>query len=39
MLKRASRSRPVQEALGFLVARYLGLVRRTNRFVTEPSDA
>jgi lysophospholipid acyltransferase (LPLAT)-like uncharacterized protein len=31
--------RPVQEALGFLFARYLGLVRRTSRFVMEPPDA
>jgi hypothetical protein len=38
-LKRLSRSRPVQEAVGFLAARYLGLVRRTNRFVMEPADA
>ncbi len=38
-LKRLSRSRPVQEAVGFLAARYLGLVRRTNRFVMEPPDA
>jgi lysophospholipid acyltransferase (LPLAT)-like uncharacterized protein len=39
LLKRITRSRTVQEALGFLVARYLTLVQRTNRFVTEPSDA
>jgi lysophospholipid acyltransferase (LPLAT)-like uncharacterized protein len=39
MLKRFSRSRPVQEALGFLFARYLGLVHRTNRFTLEPPDA
>jgi lysophospholipid acyltransferase (LPLAT)-like uncharacterized protein len=39
LLKRISRSRPVQEALGFLFARYLGLVHRTNRFVLEPPDA
>jgi lysophospholipid acyltransferase (LPLAT)-like uncharacterized protein len=37
--KRLLRSRPVQEALGILVARYLGLVRRTNRFVMEPANA
>ena len=36
--KRISRSRPVQETLGFLFARYLGLVQRTNRFVIEPPD-
>jgi lysophospholipid acyltransferase (LPLAT)-like uncharacterized protein len=39
LLKRLVRSRPVQEALGFLMAQYLDLVRRTNRFVSEPSDA
>ncbi|MET0430486.1 MAG: lysophospholipid acyltransferase family protein [Microvirga sp.] len=39
VLKRLSRSRPVQEAVGLLVAGYLGLVRRTNRFVLEPADA
>ena len=39
LLKRLSRTRAVQEAVGFLVARYLGLVRRTNRFVMEPADA
>jgi len=39
LVKRITRSRPVQEALGFLVASYLGLVRRTNRFVMEPADA
>ena len=39
LLKRIGRSRPVQEAAGFLLAAYLGLVRRTNRFVTEPADA
>jgi lysophospholipid acyltransferase (LPLAT)-like uncharacterized protein len=39
LLKRLTRTRAVQEALGFLVARYLGLVRRTNRFVMEPPDA
>lgn len=33
------RSRAVQETLGFLVAQYLELVRRTNRFVMEPADA
>jgi hypothetical protein len=38
MLKRASRSRPVQEALGFLLARYLRLVQATNRFAWEPAD-
>ena len=39
LVKRISRSRPVQEALGFLVAAYLRLVQRTNRFVMEPADA
>ncbi|TVR06715.1 MAG: DUF374 domain-containing protein [Salinarimonadaceae bacterium] len=39
LLKRIGRSPPVREAIGFLFARYLGLVRRTNRFVTEPADA
>jgi lysophospholipid acyltransferase (LPLAT)-like uncharacterized protein len=39
LVKRISRSHAVREALGFLVARYLGLVRRTNRFVMEPADA
>src|SRR3954447_1917901 len=39
LLKRITRSRAVQECLGFAVARYLGVVRRTNRFVMEPADA
>ncbi|WP_112663299.1 lysophospholipid acyltransferase family protein [Microvirga flavescens] len=39
LIKRIVRSRPVQETLGFLVAGYLGLVRRTNRFVIEPAGA
>ncbi len=38
-LKRITRSRPVQESLGFLFARYLGLVQRSNAFVMEPPDA
>jgi lysophospholipid acyltransferase (LPLAT)-like uncharacterized protein len=38
LLKRLSRARPVQQSLGFGLARYLDLVRRTNRFVHEPSD-
>ena len=37
-LKRLRRTPAVQETVGFLVARYLGLVRRTNRFVMEPAD-
>ncbi len=39
LVKRLTRSRAAREAFGFLVARYLGLVRRTNRFVMEPADA
>jgi lysophospholipid acyltransferase (LPLAT)-like uncharacterized protein len=39
LVKRLIRSRAVQEALGFLVAGYLKLVQRTNRFVMEPADA
>jgi hypothetical protein len=38
LVKRIVRSRAVQESLGFLVAGYLKLVRRTNRFVMEPAD-
>jgi lysophospholipid acyltransferase (LPLAT)-like uncharacterized protein len=38
-VKRIVRSRAVQESLGFLVAGYLKLVQRTNRFVMEPADA
>src|SRR5688572_30210789 len=38
-LKRLRRTRPVQEVLGRAVAHYLGLVRRTNRWVMEPADA
>ena len=33
ILKRITRSRPVQEGVALLFARYLGLVQRTNRFV------
>jgi len=39
LVKRITRSRAVQEAMGLLVAGYLKLVRRTNRFVMEPADA
>jgi lysophospholipid acyltransferase (LPLAT)-like uncharacterized protein len=39
MLKRLIRTRACQETIGFLVARYLGVVRRTNRFVMEPANA
>jgi len=38
MLKRLGRSRFVQEALGFLLAHYLRIVQRTNRFTREPAD-
>ena len=38
MLKRFWRSRPVQAALGNLLAGYLYLVRATCRFVVEPAD-
>jgi lysophospholipid acyltransferase (LPLAT)-like uncharacterized protein len=38
-LKRLIRTRACQETIGFLVARYLGVVRRTNRFVVEPANA
>jgi len=38
MLKRLGRMRLVQEALGFLLASYIRLLRRTNRFVVEPLD-
>src|SRR5215218_6369563 len=38
-LKRLSRTRAVREMLGFGSARYLGLVRRTNRWVLEPENA
>lgn len=39
LVKRLARSRPVREAIGFLVARYLGLVQHTNRFVMEEPQA
>lgn len=39
IVKRIGKSPVVREALGFLLARYLGFVRRTNRFVMEPADA
>src|SRR5919206_500663 len=39
LLKRITRSRPVQETLGLLFARYLDVVQRTNSFVMEPPDA
>ncbi|WP_457091711.1 lysophospholipid acyltransferase family protein [Microvirga sp. P5_D2] len=39
LFKRVIRSQAVQESLGLLVAGYLKLVQRTNRFVVEPADA
>src|SRR5918998_3681425 len=39
LLKRISRTKAASEAAGLLMARYLGLVQRTNRFVMEPPDA
>ncbi len=38
MLKSFGRTRAVQSAVGFLVAKYFGLVATTTRFVAEPSD-
>lgn len=38
IVKRIGKSPLVREAIGYLFARYLGLVRRTNRFVMEPAD-
>jgi hypothetical protein len=38
MLKRLGRTRAAQEGLGAVLASYLGLVRRTNRFTVEPAD-
>lgn len=37
--KSLGRHRAVQEGIGWALARYLGLVRRTNRFRLEPADA
>jgi lysophospholipid acyltransferase (LPLAT)-like uncharacterized protein len=37
-LKHIGRTRAAQESLGFVFARYLDLVRSTNRFVFEPAD-
>lgn len=39
IVKRIGRSKAVREVLGYLFARYLGLVRRTNRFHMDPPDA
>jgi lysophospholipid acyltransferase (LPLAT)-like uncharacterized protein len=38
LVKTIGRSAPVQETLGFLLASYLRLVERTNRFVLDPPD-
>jgi lysophospholipid acyltransferase (LPLAT)-like uncharacterized protein len=38
MLKRLGRMKFVQVTLGLLLAAYIGLVRRTNRFTLEPAD-
>jgi hypothetical protein len=38
MLKRLGRTKLAQEAIGLLLAAYIRLVRRTNRFVFEPED-
>jgi lysophospholipid acyltransferase (LPLAT)-like uncharacterized protein len=38
MLKRLGRMKLVQETLGLLLAAYIGLVRRTNRFTFAPPD-
>jgi len=38
MFKRLAKSRPGQEALGFLLASYIRLVQRTSRFVSAPAD-
>ncbi|GGK30726.1 lysophospholipid acyltransferase family protein [Salinarimonas ramus] len=39
LLKRIGKHPRVRAAAGYAFARYLGLVRRTNRFVMEPADA
>jgi len=38
-LKEVGRRPAAQQGIGWTFARYLGLVRRTNRFVVEPADA
>ena len=38
MARRVGRSQWAQETIGFLLAAYLGLVRRTSRFTTVPDD-
>jgi hypothetical protein len=38
LFKRATASRPFQKTVGVLVAEYLRLVWKTNRFVIEPAD-
>jgi lysophospholipid acyltransferase (LPLAT)-like uncharacterized protein len=39
LVKRLTRNRAAREAIGFAMARYLEIVRHTNRFVMEPADA
>src|SRR3954453_20951686 len=39
LVKRITRTRAVQETLGFLLVSYLKFVHRTNRFLMEPADA
>jgi lysophospholipid acyltransferase (LPLAT)-like uncharacterized protein len=38
MLKRLGKTKLAQETLGFFLALYIRLVRRTNRFTVEPAD-
>jgi len=38
MLKRLGKTRIAQETIGFLLALYIRMVRRTNRFAVEPAD-
>ncbi len=38
MFKRLGKTKIAQEAVGFLLALYIRLVRRTNRFIVEPAD-
>jgi lysophospholipid acyltransferase (LPLAT)-like uncharacterized protein len=39
LVKRLTRTRAAREVIGFTIARYLSVVRRTNRFVMEPANA
>ena len=39
LVKRLTRTRAAREVIGFAIARYLSVVRRTNRFVMEPANA